>query len=140
MQPNSLEIFPGRDSYFDQEPGVIKFADGKIRSIVSLQDNTPRPQYQLEPQLITSLSGPSREKRRFVRFRDIPPVLVQAVTSAEDKRFFQHSGFDPIRIVKAAYVDMKEGRKDRARPRSACSSPACSGSTKASATRANSPK
>ena len=111
LQPNSLEIFPGRDSYFDQEPGVIKFADGKIKSIVSLQDNTPRPQYQLEPQLITSLSGPSREKRRFVKFRDIPPVLVEAVTSAEDKRFFQHSGFDPIRIVKAAYVDIKEGRK-----------------------------
>ena len=105
------KIFPGRDSYFDQEPGVIKFSDGKIRSIVSLQDNTPRPQYQLEPQLITNLSGPSREKRRFVKFRDIPPVLVQAVTSAEDKRFFQHSGFDPIRIVKAAYVDIKEGRK-----------------------------
>ena len=40
-------------------------------------------------------------------------MLVQAVTSAEDKRFFQHSGFDPIRIVKAAYVDMKEGRKDQ---------------------------
>ena len=111
VQPNSLEIFPGRDSYFDQEPGVIKFADGKIKSIVSLQDNTPRPQYQLEPQLITSLSGPNREKRRFVKFRDLPPVLVQAVTAAEDKRFFQHSGFDPIRIVKAAYVDIKEGRK-----------------------------
>ncbi len=112
-QPNSIEIFPGRDSYFDQEPGVIKFADGKIRAIVSLQDNTPRPQYQLEPQLITNLSGPSREKRRFVKFRDIPTVLVQAVTSAEDKRFFQHSGFDPIRIIKAAYVDIKEGRKDQ---------------------------
>jgi penicillin-binding protein 1B len=40
-------------------------------------------------------------------------VLVEAVTSAEDKRFFQHSGFDPIRIIKAAYVDVKEGRKDQ---------------------------
>src|SRR5581483_8495311 len=109
--PNSIEIFPGRDSYFDQEPGKIRFADGKIRTIVSLQDNTPRPQYQLEPQLITTLSGASREKRRFVKFRDIPPVLVQAVISAEDKRFFQHSGFDPIRVIKAAYVDIKEGRK-----------------------------
>ena len=37
-------------------------------------------------------------------------MLVQAVTSAEDKRFFQHAGFDPIRIVKAAYIDLKEGR------------------------------
>jgi len=113
LQPNSIEIFPGGDSYFDQEAGVIRFNGGRISAIVSLSDNTSRPQYQLEPQLITNLSGSSREKRRFVRFRDIPPVLVQAVTSAEDKRFFQHSGFDPIRIVKAAYVDIKQRRKDQ---------------------------
>jgi penicillin-binding protein 1B len=111
IQPNAIEIFPGTDSYFEQEAGVIKFAKGHISAIVSLQDNTPRPRYQLEPQLITNLSGPSREKRRFVKFRDIPPVLVQAVTSAEDKRFFQHSGFDPMRIMKAAYTDVREGRR-----------------------------
>jgi penicillin-binding protein 1B len=111
IQPNAIEVFPGTDSYFEQEAGIIKFSNGHISAIVSLQDNTPRPQYQLEPQLITNLSGPSREKRRFVKFRDIPPVLVQAVTSAEDKRFFQHSGFDPMRIIKAAYTDVREGRR-----------------------------
>jgi penicillin-binding protein 1B len=110
IQPNAIEIFPGPDSYFDQEAGVIRFSGGRISAIVSLQDNTTRPQYQLEPQLITNLSGPSREKRRFVKFRDIPPVLVQAVTSAEDKRFFQHSGFDPMRILKAAYTDVRDHR------------------------------
>jgi penicillin-binding protein 1B len=110
LQPNSIEVFPGPESYFDQEAGVVKFAGGRISQIVSLQDNTTRSQYQLEPQLITNVSGPNREKRRMVQFADIPTVLVQAVTSAEDKRFFQHSGFDPIRIVKAAYIDLKEGR------------------------------
>jgi penicillin-binding protein 1B len=110
LQPNSIEVFPGPESYFDQEAGVVKFAGGRISQIVSLEDNTTRSQYQLEPQLITNVSGPSREKRRMVQFADIPTVLVQAVTSAEDKRFFQHSGFDPIRIVKAAYIDLKEGR------------------------------
>jgi len=110
LQPNSIEVFPGPESYFDQEAGVVKFAGGRISRIVSLQDNTARSQYQLEPQLITNVSGPNREKRRMVKFADIPTVLVQAVTSAEDKRFFQHSGFDPIRIIKAAYIDLKEGR------------------------------
>lgn len=111
IQVNSISIFPGKDSYFEQVPGVIKFAGGKISQIISLQDNTARSQYQLEPQLITNLAGPSREKRRMVKFRDIPQILVHAVTSAEDKRFFQHGGFDPIRVVKAVYVDLKEGRK-----------------------------
>src|SRR6516162_6447025 len=91
LHPDSIEIFPGPDSYFDQEAGVIKFAGGKIAQIVSLEDNTSRSQYQLEPQLITNLSGPNREKRRNVKFDDIPKVLVDAVTSAEDKRFFQHN-------------------------------------------------
>ncbi len=112
MRPDAIEIFPQVESYFDQEAGLVKFASGKISQIVSLRDNTQRSQYQLEPQLITNVSG-VREKRRMVAFRDIPPVLVQAVTSAEDKRFFQHAGFDPIRIIKAAYVDLREGRKDQ---------------------------
>ncbi len=112
-KPASIDIFPGPDSYFDQEAATIKFANGKISEIVSLQDNTSRPEYQLEPQLITNLAGPSREKRRTVNFRDIPTVLVQAITSAEDKHFFSHPGFDPARVIKAAYVDLKQGRKDQ---------------------------
>jgi len=113
IHSNYIEIFPQSDSYFDQEPGLIRFARGRISQIVSLQDNTARNQYQLEPQLIQAISGAAREKRRMVKFHDIPRILVDAVTSAEDKRFFQHSGFDPVRILKAVYVDVKEGRKDQ---------------------------
>jgi penicillin-binding protein 1B len=113
IHSNYIEIFPQSDSYFDQEPGLIRFANGKISQVISLQDNTARTQYQLEPQLIQAISGPAREKRRMVKFHDIPKILVDAVTSIEDKRFFQHAGFDPIRILKAVYVDVKEGRKDQ---------------------------
>jgi penicillin-binding protein 1B len=35
------------------------------------------------------------------------------VVAVEDKRFFQHSGFDPVRILKAAYIDIREGRKEQ---------------------------
>lgn len=110
---NQIEIFPGPDSYFDQEAGIIRFSGNRISQIVSLQDNTVRSQFQLEPQLITNLFDRNREKRRLVKFGDIPKVLIDAVTSAEDKRFFQHAGFDPIRIIKAAYIDLKEGRKEQ---------------------------
>lgn len=107
--PDSLEIYPGPDSYFKQEAAVIKFREGKVAQIISLRDNTERTQYTIEPELITNLFDRNREKRRLVRFHDIPKVLVDAVVSAEDKRFFQHAGFDPLRILKAAYVDMKAG-------------------------------
>ena len=80
-----------------------------MTQIISLADNTDRTEYTLEPELISNLFDKNREKRRLVKYEDIPPVLVHAVVSAEDKRFFQHSGFDPIRIVKSAYVDVKKG-------------------------------
>ena len=81
-----------------------------MTQIISLADNTDRTEYTLEPELISNLFDKNREKRRLVKYEDIPPVLVHAVVSAEDKRFFQHSGFDPIRIIKAAYVDVREHR------------------------------
>src|SRR5688500_6161502 len=81
LYPNAIEVFPGPESYFDQEAGIIRFAGGKISQIIALRDNTPCGQYQLEPQLITNLTGSSREKRRMVKFHDIPTILVQAVIS-----------------------------------------------------------
>jgi penicillin-binding protein 1B len=63
-------------------------------------------------QLITSFSGHD-QKRRLVHFADIPPNLVHAVLSAEDKHFFHHTGVDVLRIGKAAWVDFKDGRKEQ---------------------------
>jgi penicillin-binding protein 1B len=112
VRPGAVEIFPGRDSYNRGEPGVLEFEGGKIARIVSLGDNTERERYQLEPQLIANLSE-NRAKRRLVRFADIPSSLVNAVVSIEDKHFFQHAGFDLLRILKAAWVDLKNGRKEQ---------------------------
>ena len=112
VRSDAVEIFPGRDYYAGVEPGVLEFAKGKVSRIVSLDDHTERRQFQLEPQLITNLSE-QREKRRLVHYAEIPPVLVHAVISVEDKHFFKHSGFDLFRILKAAYVDVKQGRKEQ---------------------------
>jgi penicillin-binding protein 1B len=110
QRPDAIEIFPGPDSYFEAEPGVIRFAKGQVEGIISLHDNGARTEYDLEPRMLSSLFDKNREKRRLVKFADIPPILVNAVVSIEDKRFFQHSGFDPIRIVKAVWVDLRAMR------------------------------
>jgi penicillin-binding protein 1B len=110
LKTDEIDIFPGADSYFDQEPATVKFVAGKVSRIVSLGDNTNRPLYELEPQLITNLSDKNREKQRVVHYEDIPLVLRNAVLSAEDKRFFQHSGFDPIGIIRSAWIDLKRAK------------------------------
>ena len=85
----------------------------KIQKLVDPSNGAALEAYSLEPELITNLVGDDREKRRLVQFNEIPRVLVNAVVSAEDKRFFDHMGFDPLRVTKAAYVDLKEGRKEQ---------------------------
>jgi penicillin-binding protein 1B len=106
LRTDAIEIFPGPDAYTSGQPGVIRFDNGKIASIVDLSDNSDRTEFTLEPALLSSMYDKNREKRRIVRYQDIPTVLVHALISAEDKRFFQHSGFDPIRVVKAVIDDV----------------------------------
>jgi penicillin-binding protein 1A len=43
------------------------------------------------------------EDRVNVEYEDLPPVLVQAVLAAEDRKFFDHSGIDPLGIGRAFY-------------------------------------
>jgi penicillin-binding protein 1B len=111
VRPDAIEIFPGPHSFYDTQDGVIKIEDGKISQIISARDGEKRTSYDLEPELITNLFDRNREKRRIVHYEDLPPVLINAVVSAEDKRFFQHAGFDPLRIAKAVYEDIKAGYK-----------------------------
>jgi len=74
------------------------------------------------PPLITTLSSNDKklnskerksEERLLVTFSGIPPVLVNAIVAAEDKRFFRHHGLDLRRIAKAAYIDARDQRKEQ---------------------------
>ncbi|WP_310476597.1 PBP1A family penicillin-binding protein [Sandarakinorhabdus sp.] len=48
----------------------------------------------------------TRERRIFVPYAELPPRLVQAYVSAEDKGFFEHDGIDWLGIVRAAFTNV----------------------------------
>ena len=48
------------------------------------------------------LTSFSRERRLYLTYDELPPRLVQAYISAEDKDFFNHGGIDFLGIVRAA--------------------------------------
>ena len=103
-----IEIYPSANSYFSTDDQLrIEFLGGGISKLVSAKQGTLVGSAELEPQLITNLFDSSREKRRVVRFDDLPPELVHALLAAEDKRFFEHPGFDPFRILGAAWADVR---------------------------------
>lgn len=46
----------------------------------------------------------------YVRYKDIPLPMIQAVMATEDRRFFEHYGVDPMGILRAAIINVREGR------------------------------
>ena len=57
----------------------------------------------------TGLVDDNREKRRIVEFKELPPVLVNALIAAEDNRFYSHFGIDPIRLTGAVVQSVSRG-------------------------------
>ncbi len=111
VKQSSVEVKPGSEPGSSYGPVAVEFAHGTVTRIVSA-GRRDLPEFNLGPQVIANLSG-KRERRKMVRFADIPPTLVHALVAVEDKRFFTHSGFDLPRIAKAAYVDLRSGHKDQ---------------------------
>lgn len=104
LRPGGIEIYSPSGS-----PTTVLVNKGRIEGITS--GGRSLDEFEFPPRLIANVSG--RERRRLVRFAEIPKPLIAAIVSAEDKRFFEHVGFDPIRVIKAAYVDLKQGRKEQ---------------------------
>ena len=50
------------------------------------------------------------EQRIDVALAQVSPVMVQAVLAAEDQRFYDHFGLDPIRMAGAAAANIKARR------------------------------
>jgi penicillin-binding protein 1B len=107
---NVVDIRPSKLSYFGGTNALaVQFAGKTIRSIRPLGGGPEMAVAEIEPELITNLFDSAREKRRPVRYDDLPPALINAILSAEDKRFFEHPGFDFIRIFGAAWNDLRHG-------------------------------
>src|ERR1700678_4073683 len=106
----SIEVTPGPESYHSPESATITVTDGAV-STISSHSAGALEAYELEPQMLTSLfDAEQRSKRQLVKYDEIPKVMVDAVTSIEDRRFFQHNGVNFMRLVEAAWIDFTHGR------------------------------
>jgi penicillin-binding protein 1B len=108
---DTIEIKPGGQSFHSTDGATITTSGGVVTAITA-ENGAALAGYKLEPQLITSLStGKARSKRRVVKYADIPPHMVQAVTAIEDRRFFEHGGVNYARLAKCAFTDILSGHK-----------------------------
>jgi penicillin-binding protein 1B len=112
VSKDGIEITPGPESYHSPEPARISIQDGQVDKISS--NGNDLSAYELEPQLVTALfDAEQRSKRELVKYDDIPPQMVQAVLAIEDRRFFEHSGVNFLRMAEAAWIDVVRGRHEQ---------------------------
>lgn len=48
-----------------------------------------------------------RNSNNFIKYEELPQIYIDAVVSAEDKRFWNHCGIDILAICRAAWNDLK---------------------------------
>lgn len=104
-----VEVEPSSDANVDGQkvfhPLRIQFAAGgtAVASIGDLMSHAPYQSAELEPQLISSVAGQDRSKRRVIGFQDLPPHLIKAITTTEDRAFFDHWGINVRGIARAFF-------------------------------------
>jgi penicillin-binding protein 1B len=87
----------------------IGWSSGAIQDIVEVASGQNLDRFALKPDLVSNIINKNREKRRYVAYHNIPQVLINAILASEDRRFFSHKGVDPVRILKAAWIDIRKG-------------------------------
>ena len=106
VNARAITIHPGPQSYHSQDGATISFSDDGVDEITG-DNGQALAAYELEPLLVTGLSDENRAKRRLVTYDELPKYLVPAVTSIEDRHFFQHGGVDYFRLVGAVVDDLR---------------------------------
>ena len=84
--------------------------------IGTLTDSLPEPNLDslsfAQPTIVYDRSGTvelarfEREKRRVVAYAEVPQLVLDATTTAEDRTFWTNDGFDPAAIAAAAYQNV----------------------------------
>ena len=106
----SITVHPGPQSFHAPDSATVTFDNGVISQITG-ENGQQLSAYELEPLLVTDLSDQSRAKRRLVTYDELPKTMVQAVTSIEDRRFFEHGGVDYYSLVGWTWHDLRGDRR-----------------------------
>ncbi len=91
--------------------GALAFGAGMVWALNDLKLNDAQNQPDRPSLLIEAANGAPLGrigplKSGDTPFADFPPVLIKAVVSIEDHRFYQHLGVDPLGILRAAHRNM----------------------------------
>jgi len=114
--PGALEIYIRhfRLGARDYPPAMVTLAlDGETIERVADPFGADLKRATLEPEVIGRLMPDAPAERVEVRLEELKPYVVKGLLATEDRYFYWHFGFDPIRIVEAALTDLRARRLEQ---------------------------
>lgn len=88
---------------------ITLFAWPNLPSLESLTDYQPRVPLRVYTSDGYLLGEFGEERRDVVRIAEVPALLKHAILAAEDERFYEHAGVDPMGIARAALSNLTTG-------------------------------
>ncbi len=108
LSPKTVAVFNDTSTPIDAARSVVvTWSRNTIGSLSEPGRQRRIDRFGLKPELLSNAIDESRRKRRHVKYQELPEVMVNAILASEDRRFFSHSGVDPIRIIRALIIDIR---------------------------------
>ena len=113
MQPGSMTLFVREFAVGSRgfPATMVRLAlDGNRVSAIADSFGASRDRIAIEPEVIGRLLPDAPAERAEVMLDDVQPFVIKGLLATEDRYFYYHLGFDPIRIIEAAIVDLHSHR------------------------------
>jgi len=110
LTKSGMEIYLHPFEYVDVEKKAHKIRlvlDGtRVTDVISVKTGEKISPAYLEPECIATIYDEGFEDREIIQRRDCPDVLIDALLCVEDRRFYDHSGFDIRSMARALLSDV----------------------------------
>jgi len=101
-----------RETAWGRTPGVpaeMEFSGRRVAALKRADDGARLPYVVFEPELVGSVYDEKMQDRTLVTLDQIPPVVLDAILTTEDRDFFTHGGISFRRLVGAVLQGAARG-------------------------------
>ncbi len=91
----------------------IVLSGGRVATVRDRRAERRLDAARIDPARIATLYGNVQEERRLVQLKEVPSLLVTGLQAVEDRDFKHHHGIDPWGMMRAMWVNVREGELEQ---------------------------
>jgi penicillin-binding protein 1B len=114
VRGSEIDVYTRPFQYPDQSLPAqrlrLSFGSHQLKTVESLDSGRALRSWRLEPKRLAQWAPVNAAPHPLIRLTDLPDYLPKAVIAVEDKRFYQHGALDAIGVLRAGWVDLRQGR------------------------------